>query len=105
MTFWEIDRPMNFHGNSEVAPAPISPRNTSTIGVSCGIYDAATSYENHDGKIGNSFGSRGGKAASQYYRGAKKMLHHEESYKPCTIIVDGKSYTQKEWDKLRERKG
>ena len=41
MNQFELDRPLQFHGDSEIQPQSCSPYNTTTLGVGSKIYDAA----------------------------------------------------------------
>ena len=66
---WEMDRPLNFHGNSEVVPQPISCYNTPTLGVDKAAYQAAQKYENNDGKC-------------------RHVTHHLREYCPCIDVTE-----------------
>ena len=83
----ELDRPLNFHGNSEITPQTYGSRNTATIGVDEVAYQAANGYENNAGTGNPNFGSSG----SKYSKAVRKLLHHETEFAPCKRI-DGKDY-------------
>jgi len=64
---FEMDRPLQFHGDSEIVKIGISPRNTTTIGVQSSIYDAARKVD-----AGCSC----------------KNMHHQKAWKPCIDITE-----------------
>ena len=90
----EIDRPLNFHGNSEIEPAPCSPYNTPTIGVDNAVWEALKEPAPSAvrGQIANSgefapFGMNGGEAARKFAKAARQTLHHQKEYKPCRFMT------------------
>ena len=89
MSIIELDRPLNFHGNSEIKQQPFGSRNTATIGVDQVVYQAANKPSNNAGTtngLKSDFGSIGGPAASKYNNAVRKLLHHESEYAPCKTI-------------------
>ena len=81
----ELDRPLNFHGNSEITPQTYGSRNTATIGVDQVAYQAANEYEHNAGTTGT------GSYTSKYSKAVRKLLHHEIEFAPCKRI-EGKDY-------------
>ena len=65
---WELDRPMNFNGNSEVQPQPISSFNCVTIGVDNVAYAAAQKYENNSCRC-------------------RHLSHHQQQLFPCIDVT------------------
>ena len=87
----ELDRPLNFHGNSEITPLTYGSRNTATIGVDNVAYLAANGYEANAGTGRETLGANtGGLAASKYSTAVRKLLHHEIEYAPCKTIYPPK---------------
>jgi len=88
--FGELDKPLNFHGDSEIDSQhiPIAP----TIGLDRSIHQSSSGDIDAPAaaartiKDRTDFGKDGGKAANAYYRGAKALLHHQQMYAPCKII-------------------
>ena len=67
----EMDRPLNFHGNSE-----IMPDGTGVVMVARGNdWIPANSI--------SAFGLNGGEAANKYATSVRRGMHHECEYSPC----------------------
>ena len=67
LSSFELDRPLNFEGDSEVQPLPISCFNTTTIGVDKVAYSAAQKYENNSCRCRN--------------------IQHQQAYSPCIDVT------------------
>ena len=98
----EMDRPLNFHGNSEIAETPFSAvtRNSTTIWAAPSTdIDAVTSFARSQRQrkdiSGAEFGSSGGQAASRYAGSVRKSMHHECEYSPCRRL------SPEEYEKLK----
>ena len=59
---------MNFNGNSEIQPQPISTFNCVTIGVDKVAYAAAGLYENNSCRC-------------------RHLPHHQQAYSPCIDVT------------------
>ena len=93
MAIYELDQPLNFHGNSEIKPEPASPMNKPTIGVDMAVWEAmrlqqqdtGSFVKEHREQFGE-FGSQGGAAARKYGKAMRENLHHQVEYAPCKTL-------------------
>ena len=89
----EIDTPLNFNGlGFEVH----QPDNGYDRSLDPGQIGSNAELRRTVDRFGE-FGTEGGKASSRFCASVRANLHHEETYRPFTVLVDGKAYTQEEW--------
>ncbi|MBT8448071.1 MAG: hypothetical protein KJO69_00165 [Gammaproteobacteria bacterium] len=91
----ELDRPLNFHGDSEIKSDHFMPGCTPTIGVSDHVRKAAYQATSVGDMSSLAIGVTVGKAASQRAGTIKKELHHEQEYRPCRVL------TAEEYERLK----
>ena len=95
--FGELDKPLNFHGDSEIDTSPLT--NCPTLGVANEVREACRSGTDAHTAAARTlkaeFGANGGVAAKRYHKGARALLHHQVEYAPC------KTLTPEEYEKLK----